>query len=321
MNKAKVSVIIPVYNVEKYLRECLDSVISQTLKDIEIICVNDGSPDNSLAILKEYARNDKRFVIIDKKNEGVGRARNDGINKATGEFVCFMDPDDFYPENDVLESLYNAAKNNNVLVACGEFAEYNGESISQNYSGIYKKYLFENDGIIDYKDFQFDYGYIRCIYNTKFLKDNKLYFPTYIRFQDPPFYCKTMLLAEKFYAMHKICYAYRISHKELKWTKSKIFGVLSGLHDNLKLANKYKLQDLKEICKDRLLSEYYNLIKTNLDFRNGLLFIRNLFLLEPKDYFKFISQQIFSIINNQNHKIITILFLKIKIKRKGADKC
>ena len=73
---AKVSVIIPVYNVEKYLRECLDSVVNQTLKDIEIICVNDGSTDNSLEILKEYAQKDNRIIVIDKVNEGVSIARN-----------------------------------------------------------------------------------------------------------------------------------------------------------------------------------------------------------------------------------------------------
>ena len=92
------SVIVPVYNTEKYLRECLDSVINQTLKDIEIICINDGSTDRSLDILKEYALKDNRIKIIDKKNEGVAAARNDGIRIANGEFVCFMDSDDYYPD-------------------------------------------------------------------------------------------------------------------------------------------------------------------------------------------------------------------------------
>ena len=105
-----VSVIIPVYNVEKWLRECLDSVCGQSLRNIEIVCINDGSPDHSLEIMKEYAARDDRFLIIDKQNEGVGAARNDGIRAAHGEFVAFMDPDDKYPDSDTLRLLYDAAK-------------------------------------------------------------------------------------------------------------------------------------------------------------------------------------------------------------------
>ena len=117
----KISVIIPIYNSEKYLHDCLDSVLSQTLDDIEVICINDGSVDGSLDILKGYAEKDKRIVVLDKANEGVAVARNIGINKANGEFVCFMDSDDLYPTDDVLETLYSKAKENNVLVAGGEF--------------------------------------------------------------------------------------------------------------------------------------------------------------------------------------------------------
>lgn len=104
----KVSIIIPVYNVEKYLRECLDSVIQQTLQDIEIICVNDGSTDNSLQILKEYAQNDSRIKIIDKPNSGYGQTMNVGMQNATGEYIGIVEPDD-YVELDMFETLYNTA--------------------------------------------------------------------------------------------------------------------------------------------------------------------------------------------------------------------
>ena len=116
----KVSVIIPVYNVEKYLRQCLDSVVNQTLKDIEIICVNDGSPDNSLAILEEYAQNDNRIKIINKSNGGISSARNAGLKIAQGEFIGFVDSDDYIALN-YYESLYNRAK-----VTCSDIvvAEY-----------------------------------------------------------------------------------------------------------------------------------------------------------------------------------------------------
>ena len=107
-----ISVIIPVYNVEKYLRDCLNSVINQTYKDLEIICINDGSKDNSLSILEEYAKKDKRIIIINKENAGVSAARNDGIEKSTGEYLFCLDSDD-YIDKDFLEVFYNNAKQNN----------------------------------------------------------------------------------------------------------------------------------------------------------------------------------------------------------------
>ncbi len=105
----KVSVIIPVYNTEKYLRECLDSVVNQTLRDIEIICVDDGSTDNSLNILKEYAAKDDRFVILEQKNQGPAIAREYGVNNASGEYVGFVDADDFIDKN-YYNLLYKNAK-------------------------------------------------------------------------------------------------------------------------------------------------------------------------------------------------------------------
>lgn len=107
MNNIKVSVIVPVYNCEKYLKKCLDSLVNQTLKDIEIICVNDGSTDNSGRILEEY--NDKRIKIINKENGGQSSARNIGIDIAKGEYIGFVDSDDWV-DLDFFEKLYNTAK-------------------------------------------------------------------------------------------------------------------------------------------------------------------------------------------------------------------
>ena len=91
----KVSIIVPTYNVEQYLAECMDSITGQTLRELEIICVNDGSTDGSLNILKKYAASDDRIIIIDKKNEGYGRAMNDGLDRASGEYVGIVEPDDY----------------------------------------------------------------------------------------------------------------------------------------------------------------------------------------------------------------------------------
>lgn len=104
----KISIIIPIYKVEKYLRFCLESLCAQTLTDIEIICINDGSPDNCGEILKEYAKKDKRFYIINQENAGSGPAKNNGIDHAKGEFIGFVDPDDWVSSN-YFEVLYNRA--------------------------------------------------------------------------------------------------------------------------------------------------------------------------------------------------------------------
>lgn len=106
MNKRpKFSIIIPVYNVEDYLSKCLDSAIGQTMLDIEIICVNDGSKDGSFDILRQYAQQDDRIKVVDKSNGGLSSARNAGLKVATGEYICFLDSDD-YVEPNLCERLY-----------------------------------------------------------------------------------------------------------------------------------------------------------------------------------------------------------------------
>ncbi|MBR5482907.1 MAG: glycosyltransferase, partial [Alphaproteobacteria bacterium] len=95
MKNPEISIIIPIYNVQNYLEKCLDSVKNQTFKNWEAICVNDGSTDNSLEILQQYAENDERFVVINQENGGVSSARNTGLNSATGKYIMFLDGDDF----------------------------------------------------------------------------------------------------------------------------------------------------------------------------------------------------------------------------------
>lgn len=116
----KISIIVPCYKVEKYLPRCLDSLVNQTLDDIEIICINDGSPDNCINILQDYKKKyGEKIVIIDKQNEGVWRGRHDGVKIASGEYIGFVDSDD-YVALDYAEKLYNAAvKENADISVCG----------------------------------------------------------------------------------------------------------------------------------------------------------------------------------------------------------
>ena len=123
----KVSIIISIYNVEKYLRQCLDSVVNQTLKEMEIICVNDGSLDNSLEILKEYVIKDNRIILIDQKNEGAGAARNTGLDAANGKYVHFLDGDDWLERN-AMEILYNKAEPENLDILKFDRFTYNDDT-------------------------------------------------------------------------------------------------------------------------------------------------------------------------------------------------
>ena len=105
----KVSVIIPVYNAQEYLEQCLQSVQRQTMKELEILCINDGSTDDSLRILEKMRRKDKRIRIFEQTNQGAGAARNLAIESAMGAFVCFLDADDYWIDDSALEKMYECA--------------------------------------------------------------------------------------------------------------------------------------------------------------------------------------------------------------------
>lgn len=116
MSEIKVSVIIPVYNAEKYLKDCLDSVLNQSLKEIEIICVDDGSTDSSLEILREYKQKDNRVIVLQQENAGAGIARNKGLKIANGEYLSFLDSDDFFDNQMLKKSYCEAVKYNAEIV-------------------------------------------------------------------------------------------------------------------------------------------------------------------------------------------------------------
>ena len=136
----KVSIIIPVYNVEKYIERCLKTLTNQTLKEIEILIINDNTPDNSMKICEEYAKNDKRIKIYNKENEGLGLTRNYGIERANGEYIAFVDSDDYVSEN-MCEVLYNTAKKYEADVV------YGGIYYDNNEGNIRKKPCVEKETI------------------------------------------------------------------------------------------------------------------------------------------------------------------------------
>ena len=254
----KVSVIVPVYNTEKYLEQCLNSILSQTLREIEIIIINDASPDNSIYIINEFQKKDNRIVCIDKRvNQGVGQARNDGIVAARGEFVCFIDSDDLYSSDTVIEKLYSAAKDNNVQISGGMLEHQINESDIElvKYPKLEYGLTFDQFGLMKYSDYQYDCGYTQYIFNRLMLNKHNILFPKYSRFQDPPFFVKAMCTANEFYFINEPIYRYRIIASESKYTIEKTLDMLNGIIDNLCFSRNSNLPKLHCLSAFRLNKE------------------------------------------------------------------
>ncbi len=260
----KVSVIVPIYNMGLYLEQCLDSLVSQSMTDKEIICINDGSTDNTDYILRVYSKRYHCIKVINQENCGVGRTRNNGINFAQGEFVSFVDPDDWYPDEDILDYLYDMAKEENTLISGGSFSSYYNGNIKSVYDS---GYTFSEDKKLKYQDYQWDYGYHRFIYNLDMLRCHKIYFPEYKRYQDPPFFVKAMLQAGEFFGAKKITYRYRIGHQNIDWTVEKTKDLLRGLIDNLKISRKYKLAKLHYNTVNRINNDFAKQISKHMQDR------------------------------------------------------
>lgn len=280
-DELRITVIIPVYNEEKNLRKCLDSVFNQTLKDIQVICIDDGSTDNSVSILEEYQSKHNNLKILKQKNSGAGVARNKGIDIAEGEFICFMDADDWYPATTILKNLYIAAKSHDVKICGGSFSTFSGNKVKTEYENEYVDYTFKSNKLMKFSEYQFDYGYHRFIYNRLFLQDNHINFPPYKRYQDPPFFVKAMITAGTFYAIKQVVYCYRKNDAKLVWTKEKLIDMLNGIKDNLIYAKENNLAKLYYLNISRLNKDYLNtilsfIVPENKDVLIKLLEIQNL---------------------------------------------
>ena len=215
----KISIIVPIYNVEKYLKECVDSVLNQTLKDIEIILIDDGGKDNCPQIIDEYAQKDPRIVAIHKANGGYGHSCNVGLEKAQGEYIAILEPDD-YIEPQMYEDLYNVAKENDADLVKSEFIKYYDIENDQRKkiqewgkpfnipSGPFK--------ISEYPYFLALHPSIwTCIYKREFLKQHNIKFieAPGAGWTDNPFQVQTMCLANKICFVDKAYYYWRVLDK------------------------------------------------------------------------------------------------------------
>ena len=201
----KVSIVIPTYNVENYLRECMESVINQTLSDIEIICINDGSTDGSLKILREYADRDERVILIDKKNEGYGVGMNTGMDIATGEYIGIVEPDDFVPLT-MYEDLYNIAKENELDFVKADFYRFTRDERTGKLSLVYNR-LDSSGENYNQVICPFEKPYVTKfimntwsgIYRRKFIEEHRIRHNTTpgAAFQDNGFFWQTFMYAKR----------------------------------------------------------------------------------------------------------------------------
>lgn len=213
---ARVSVVIPVYNIERHLRQCLDSVTGQSLRDMEVICVDDGSTDDSPEILTEYARKDSRFQIITQPNAGPGAARNTGMAQATGEYLIFLDSDDWF-EPDFLERMVARAESTKADVTVCRAVEFDTETGKELPSEwmLKSQYLpgaaFSPEDIAEHI-FQFTYGWPwDKLYRAGFVKDAGLCYPALPNSEDLVFVFQSLALAKKIAVVENVLVHHRVN--------------------------------------------------------------------------------------------------------------
>ena len=242
----KLSVIIPIYNVEKYIPQCLDSILNQAFKDFEIICVNDGSSDNSLSVLQSYKEKDDRIIIIDKKNEGSGIARNAGLAIAKGDYIYFVDGDDWVEENVFDKIIAKADELNTDILIFGGLSYYDGKGKKGGYSAdkLPKKYLNKVFSAKDIKKdiFKFPSTAWTKLYKRDFLIKNNIKFQDIKVGQDQLPFFHSMIKAERIALLPENIYCYRKNRKGSAMTvkKKKNFSpiyVFYGVEEMLKSEN------------------------------------------------------------------------------------
>ncbi|MBO6273446.1 glycosyltransferase [bacterium] len=308
----KISVIIPIFNVEKYLRQCLDSVINQTLKDIEIICIDDGSTDNSGKILDEYVKKDNRVKVIHKKNTGYGNSINMGIDIVTGEYIGIVESDD-YIEPNMYETLYNDAINNDADIVKGQYyilTNPNTDKEEKLYELKHKNIPSESFNIFDYPQILLHHASIwSAIYKTNFIKSNKIrmFEKNKGKYADQVWRFEAMCLARKIFIEKQPLYNYRMfsigntTSQKGATTPDDIFDLYEELnkffekHDDVYEQIKecyfceifwhtlFNLQRCDKSCHRYILDKFKRMFENQIDYN----FINKISVLSIEDKKKF----------------------------------
>ena len=234
-NKVKVSFIVPVYNTGKYLMQCLASLTRQTLKDIEIICVDDGSSDNSREVMQDFAYMDNRVKIILQEHKGTAAARNIGLQTAQGEYVHFVDSDDWICNN-CAEQTYAKAKSADFDLVCFNVANYDNKTMLVRENQFYPPEFWPRQCekmILTWKNYKNpflgNFSAANKLYKTEFLRKNNISFIENLWFEDHPFHLETLLKASKIGVINASLYFYRKNIKnsfmDTMRSDNKIFSI------------------------------------------------------------------------------------------------
>ena len=310
-----ISIIIPVYNVEKYLENCIDSVLFQDfIGNYEIICINDGSKDNSLKILQSYKNKVTNMVIIDQKNKGLSAARNVGINNSKGEYIMFLDSDDYLKNKNVLSLMYNEVKNNNLDFVLMDF-EYDYEDKGRNFRK--KRNIAIKNKVMDGKEF-FNIGLKtksimsvvwNKLYSRKFILENNLFFVEGILYEDEEYTPRAYYLANRVKYLDKVGIMYRQREGSImssNQNKDKIIKDQIIIADSLRKFNKqYKSMTLLNLE----LFKYVDIIRVidSIDNKNKK-YRYKLIIKERKIFSQFLKS------NKFKYKIFGIIyFMKYSI--------
>lgn len=263
---AKISIIVPVYNVENYLRDCLDSLVAQTFYDIEIICINDSSTDNSAKILEEYASRDNRIRIINQPNQGPSVARNKGILEATGEYIFFVDSDDRI-ESNTCELLYNRTTETGADLIL--FSYYLDFDTRLEKNTRLEKQIRKWNGNITFEECPkilsfIPMGVLGKFYKRDFIIDNKILFAENVKYgEDAIFYMDVLLKKAKCNYLNEYLYFYRKNiHSSLSADDKIMFKPL--FEDRINVIKKIKSSNLKN--KEKMLFYFLENLTRSLIF-------------------------------------------------------
>lgn len=305
----KISVIIPIYNVENYIEECLNSIINQTIREIEIIVIDDGSKDNSINIVKKFK--DNRIKIIQKENGGLSSARNVGLRLALGEYIYFIDSDDYLGMDTSLEEMYKLAKENDSDIVIGNAIKYYSED---------EKYIFQRDKeLFNQKNMKSEEFLIKAIktysmhsavcfnmYKKKILIENKLFFKEGYLHEDEDFTPRVFLKANSISIYPENFYIYRFRKDSIIGRKNKKNGedLLEICTELENIINEIENKELKILLSERTvqlaLNTSYTYRLDNVEKRSKDFVVKNsydkklklhsiLYKLRPNLYYKFID--------------------------------
>ncbi|MBP3841519.1 MAG: glycosyltransferase [Bacilli bacterium] len=254
MKKTDISIIVPIYNAEKYLKKCIDSLVNQTKKEIEIILINDGSTDSSERIIKEYK--DERIKYFKNKNQGIGKTRNFGIEKATGKYLLFVDSDDYLDKN-ACEKLYNKIENDSLdLLVYDFYREFdNGKKEEEKLQKFDISNLKENPKLL----LNINLSPWNKLYKTEVIKGNNTKFVENLKYEDAPFVVEAIINSKRIGKLDESLYYYMIhSNSETTIRDKRIFDILEIVDIIRKKVKKLKSDSINEVLDTLTISILMN---------------------------------------------------------------